>query len=708
MARLSKNLLPLVLVVLASIATSTSARAGIMVVVAHPDDDVIIAAGVIQAARLRGEQVNVVYVTNGELVGGPVTGLARQGEAVNAQSFLGVGENALVFLGHPDNRLSDLYSNPAFAEPGAVLTTVHGQSVTFGNRGLGQADYHQHRFGMHASFNKKNFIADLVDVVAKYRPTHVITHADFDVHPDHKTVSIAIREAMKSVAGTDPKYAATLFHGLVWSIDAKGWPLPPNPTTYLTEPPGLAPTGVRWVDRHSIDVPRTMQNTTPELNTKYLAMNAHESQGGSGAFIGKSIHRDEVFWAENPLGKDRPPRVDAGQPLTVAPGAKAQLDGSRSSDLDGPLTFKWTQRDGPPVALAGADTARPSFTAPADIAKDEVLNFALVVSEGGLQSLEDRVSVLVSAGGGPAVASANIAPRAKVTASSAKPGQEAHKVVDEMVGGAPKDPGQEWVSAGERTGAWLQLEWASPFTVDRIVMHDRPGLTDHITKVTLVFDGGVTRGEGPLDNSGAGSAITFPPVSTKTLRVVIDGTSPETTATGLAEIVVYGGATQDGAAVAGASDGNIAALASVSSSSPGGGSIQDATKAVDGVVDGWPNDFSKEWVTAGERSGAWLLLEWSDEHVIDRVVLHDRVNPSDNIANATLVFDDGPPIRTGALPANGTAREVKFPPVSARKLRIALTTSAGTQNAGLAELKVYESKLPPAARTADSGSRRRR
>lgn len=706
MARLCNNLLPLLLVAIGGAGTARSAHAGIMVVVAHPDDDVIIAAGVIHAARLRGEQVTVVYVTNGELVGGPVTGLARQGEAVRAQGLLGVGENDLVFLGYPDNRLGDLYTSPAFAEPGAVLTSVHGQSVTFGNRGLGQADYHQHRFGMHASFNKKNMLADLVDLIARYRPTHVLTHADFDVHPDHKTVSIAVREAMQSAASSDATYAATLFHALVWSIDANGWPLPPNPTTYFTEPPGLAPTGVRWVDRHSIDVPRTMQSTTPEVNPKYLAINAHESQGGAGAFIGKSIHRDEVFWAENPLSKDRPPRVDAGQSLTVAPGTKVQLDGSRSSDLDGALAFAWTQRDGPPVQLAGADTARPSFIVPADITKDEVFGFGLVVSEGGRQSLEDKVMVQVSLRAGAAVASTNIAPRAKATASSAKPGQEAHKVVDEMVGGAPADPGKEWVSAGERAGAWLQLEWATPFTIDRVVMHDRPSLGDHVAKVTLVFDGGVTRAAGPLDNGGAGVVVSFPPVSSKTLRVVIDGTSPETTAAGLAELVVYGTATEIATTAARAADGNIAALASVSSSSPGGGSVQDASKAVDGVVDGWPNDFSKEWVTTGERNGAWLLLEWSDEHVIDRVVLHDRVNPSDNIANATITFDDGPPIRTGALPANGSAREVKFPPVTTRKLRIALTTSPGTQNAGLAELKVYESKLPPAAATTRSTHRR--
>lgn len=687
--------LRLKLFTLAIVFAPVPAQAGIMVVVAHPDDDVIIAAGVVHAARLRGEQVNVVYTTNGELVGGLVTGIERQGEAVNAQSFLGVGENELIFLGYPDNRLSDLFTNPSYAEPGAVLTSVHGQSVTFGNRGLGHADYHQHRFGMHASFNKKNLLADLADVIDTYRPTHILTHADFDVHPDHRQVSMAVRDAMRVVAAKDAKYVATLFHGLVWSIDSRAWPLAANPATYLTEPPGLAPTGLRWVDRHSIDVPRTMMNATPELNPKYLAIDAHVSQGGSGAFIGKSIHRDEVFWAENPTGTDRPPRVDAGKPLSVAPGAKVTLDGSQSADLDGPLTYKWVQRDGPQVTLAGADTARPTFTLPADLPNNGMVTFALVVSQGGVTSLEDRVTVQASTRAA-AAASTNIAPRAKVTASSAKAGSEPAKAVDEMVGAA-KDTGYEWASNGERAGAWLQLEWPTPYTIDRVVVHDRPSPMDNTASVTLMFDGGVTHTAGPLEPTGAGFPVTFPPVTTKTLRVKLDAVAPTTADAGLAELVVYGVMAASDAAQ-GTADGDIAQLATVSASSPPGGNVQDASKAVDGVVDGWPNDFSKEWVTSGERVGAWLLLEWSEPHVIDRVVLHDRMNPSDNITNATLTIDDGAPIQSGPLPTDGAPREVKFAPTVARKLRIAISaTTGGTQNAGLAEVKVYESNLPAAA-----------
>src|SRR6266545_643706 len=68
------------------------ARAELLVIAPHPDDDVITSAGVIARARARGESVRVVYMTNGDATG-VSAGLTRQGEAVVAQSILGVPED---------------------------------------------------------------------------------------------------------------------------------------------------------------------------------------------------------------------------------------------------------------------------------------------------------------------------------------------------------------------------------------------------------------------------------------------------------------------------------------------------------------------------------------------------------------------------------------------------------------------------------------
>ncbi len=57
------------------------------------------------------------------------------------------------------------------------------------------------------------------------------------------------------------------------------------------------------------------------------------------------------------------PQISA--PGTVTSGSIVTLDGTKTYDPDhDPISYQWTQTGGPPVALVGANTAQPSFTAP--------------------------------------------------------------------------------------------------------------------------------------------------------------------------------------------------------------------------------------------------------------------------------------------------------------------------------------------------------
>ena len=90
--------------------------------------------------------------------------------------------------------------------------------------------------------------------------------------------------------------------------------------------------------------------------------------------------------------------ADAGDDQTVAEGVVVTLDGSRSTGPSGRtgLGYAWTQSaGGPVVALAGADTARPSFTAP-QVGARTLLTFVLTVTAGGA-SVSDTVTVTVTA-----------------------------------------------------------------------------------------------------------------------------------------------------------------------------------------------------------------------------------------------------------------------------------------------------------------------
>lgn len=74
--------------------------------------------------------------------------------------------------------------------------------------------------------------------------------------------------------------------------------------------------------------------------------------------------------------------ADAGPSRTVIAGATVRLSGEASVDPQGDaLQYTWTQTAGTPVALTGANTASPTFTAPG-VTTTTALTFNLTVTDG--------------------------------------------------------------------------------------------------------------------------------------------------------------------------------------------------------------------------------------------------------------------------------------------------------------------------------------
>jgi len=98
--------------------------------------------------------------------------------------------------------------------------------------------------------------------------------------------------------------------------------------------------------------------------------------------------------SDDPDGTGAPPPIivvaRAGADQTVAPGTRVVLSAAASEGTaDEPLTFRWEQRSGSAMTLAGREGATASFTAPNTLDAAEVLRFEVTVTQSAVRSVDD-------------------------------------------------------------------------------------------------------------------------------------------------------------------------------------------------------------------------------------------------------------------------------------------------------------------------------
>jgi hypothetical protein len=135
----------------------------------------------------------------------------------------------------------------------------------------------------------------------------------------------------------------------------------------------------------------------------------------------------------------------------------------------------------------------------------------------------------------------NVAPKARVTASSAYQGYTAEAAIDGRVGGYPQDISAEWAANSEKESATLRLTWDQPQTIDRVWLFDRPNThADQVTAGKLTFSDGSSIEFSELpDDASAAKEISFKPKKITWLEFVVTAVKPETQNIGLAEIAVF-------------------------------------------------------------------------------------------------------------------------------------------------------------------------
>ncbi|MDR2951146.1 MAG: GH92 family glycosyl hydrolase [Prevotella sp.] len=135
----------------------------------------------------------------------------------------------------------------------------------------------------------------------------------------------------------------------------------------------------------------------------------------------------------------------------------------------------------------------------------------------------------------------NVAPKCRVTASSAlNESYKADNIIDQVIRISEKG---EWASNsimtfwGEIDYPWIQLDWDDPVNINKVILYDRPDMKTHVAGGILHFSDGSQINVWQIPNDGSPKVIEFPAKKTEWIRFeVTDGDGVNL---GLSEIEVF-------------------------------------------------------------------------------------------------------------------------------------------------------------------------
>jgi LmbE family N-acetylglucosaminyl deacetylase len=335
----------------------------VLVVAPHPDDEVLIAGGVLARARKEGKRVAVVVVTNGDFTC-ERDGNVRQDETIAALASLGVAEDDVIFLGYPDGWLVDLGAAPL---PPLARKMADGTCAktggTYAHRGAHRRDEHSARTGSPAPYTADALEEDLAAVLERVRPRDVYVTHPIDTHPDHAATYEYLRRALDRTNVTPPRIHRAIVHaGPCW---------PNGRSRDLPCPPVVVDPHAPWMplpDPFGAYTPRELLPVV-DPDAKLRAVGAYRSQFGDDPahdWLLTFARAEEAFFPETLVDDTSHPHRRVRAPLGDITSASASLscDGAHEAAI-GPYVVT-LDPDGARVAITKAGALVHAWATPLD------------------------------------------------------------------------------------------------------------------------------------------------------------------------------------------------------------------------------------------------------------------------------------------------------------------------------------------------------
>ncbi len=292
------------LVLVSLLVISACAKRGpvdVLVIAPHPDDEVLFAGGVLDAAVRAGQRVSVIVITNGDF-GCERDGWARQDETLEALATLGVAERDVRFLGYPDGHLAELGPQPlAPVERRDAQGRCTRGDTTYARRGVRGTDVHTALTGAPARYTEDAVVGDLAALLAKLEPRDVYVPHPIDEHPDHVATYTFFRRALDRLeAGPRRVHRALVHFGDCWPGNDCKSPLAPKAKVEPLPAPleGYVPSERVPADGNlklaAIERYRSQLGTRPRTNWLMSFARAEE------VFFPEVLERDATSWERRP------------------------------------------------------------------------------------------------------------------------------------------------------------------------------------------------------------------------------------------------------------------------------------------------------------------------------------------------------------------------------------------------------------------------
>lgn len=165
-----------------------SAPVDVLVLAPHPDDEVLMAGGVISRALAEGRRVEVVVVTNGDFTCAR-DGSRRHAETLAALADLGLSREQVHFLGFADGHLNHLRGETLNVERRSIDGACRASRTT-------ELRVVPSWLPESQPLTADALAEDLTVLLGTFRPRDVYLPHGVDQHPDHAMTYVFFRRAI--------------------------------------------------------------------------------------------------------------------------------------------------------------------------------------------------------------------------------------------------------------------------------------------------------------------------------------------------------------------------------------------------------------------------------------------------------------------------------------------------------------------------------